>query len=132
MTVLGDLAEIVPEFPDRLIVVRRSFLEKERDTVKRFLQALTEAIYHVRREREKTIPIIGKHLKVDRKVAAETYDLYHNVFSLPPRVRRKGMRAVFEIVQQQTARPKGDAELNRFVDEGIMDELEREGFFQKF
>jgi sulfonate transport system substrate-binding protein len=26
MTILGDLADIVPEFPDRLIVVRRSFL----------------------------------------------------------------------------------------------------------
>ena len=54
LTILGDLAEIVPEFPDRLIVVRhRSFLEKERDTVKRFLQALSESIYQVSTQRGK-------------------------------------------------------------------------------
>ena len=30
MTVLAELSELVPEFPDRLIVVRRTYLEKER------------------------------------------------------------------------------------------------------
>jgi ABC-type nitrate/sulfonate/bicarbonate transport system substrate-binding protein len=45
MTVLDDSAKIVSEFSDRLIVVRRSFLEKKRDTVKRFLKALSEAIF---------------------------------------------------------------------------------------
>ena len=75
MTILGDLAEIVPEFPDRLIVARRSFLDKERDTIKRFLQALSESIYQVSTQREKILPIVSRHLKVDRKVAEETYVL---------------------------------------------------------
>jgi len=129
MTILGDLAEIVPEFPDRLIVARRSFLEKERDTIKRFLQALSESIYQVSTQREKILPIITRHLQVDRKVAEETYDLYHNVFSLPPRVGRKGFRDVLEIVLQQMGRPKEEVNLSRLIDERLIDELEREGFF---
>lgn len=131
MTILGDLAEIVPEFPDRLIVVRRSFLDKERDVIKRFLQALSESIYQVGSQREKILPIITKHLKVDRKMAEETYNLYHNVFSFPPRVGRKGIRGVMDIVLQQMGRPKDEVNLNRLIDESLIDELEREGFFNK-
>src|SRR6266542_498082 len=131
MTILGDLAEIVPEFPDRLIVVRRSFLEKERNVIKRFLQALSESIYQVNTQREKILPVITRHLQVDRKVAEETYDLYHNVFSLPPRVGRKGFKGVLDIVLQQMGRPKEEVNLSRLIDESLIDELEREGFFNR-
>jgi NitT/TauT family transport system substrate-binding protein len=131
MTILGDLAEIVPEFPDRLIVARRSFLDKERDTFKRFLQALSESIYQVSTQREKILPVITRHLKVDRKVAEETYDLYHNVFSLPPRVGRKGVRGVADVILQQMGRPKEEVNFSRLIDESLIDELEREGFFNK-
>jgi len=131
MTILGDLAEIVPEFPDRLIVARRSFLDRERDTIKRFLQALSESIYQVSTQREKILPIIARYLKVDRKVAEETYDLYHNVFSLPPRVGRKGVRDVADVVLQQLGRPKEEVNLSRLIDESLIDELEKEGFFNK-
>ena len=131
MTILGDLAEIVPEFPDRLIVARRSFLDKERDTIKRFLQALSESIYQVSTQREKILPVITRHLQVGRKVAEETYDLYHNVFSLPPRVGRKGFRGVLDIVLQQMGRSKDEVNLSRLIDESLIDELEREGFFNR-
>jgi ABC-type nitrate/sulfonate/bicarbonate transport system substrate-binding protein len=131
MISLGDLAEITPEFPDRLIVTRRSFLDKERDTIKRFLQALSESIYQVSTQREKILPVITRHLKVERKVAEETYDLYHNVFSLPPRVGRKGVKGVVDIVLQQMGRPKEEVNLSRLIDESLIDELEREGFFNR-
>jgi len=130
MTILGDLA-VVPEFPDRLIVTRRSFLDRERDTIKRFLQALSESIWQVSTQRDKILPVITRHLKVDRKVAEETYDLYHNVFSLPPRVGRKGVRGVADVVLQQMGRPKEEVNLSRLIDESLIDELEREGFFNK-
>ncbi|MGH7811930.1 MAG: ABC transporter substrate-binding protein, partial [Candidatus Binatia bacterium] len=111
LTILGDLAEIVPEFPDRLIVVRRSLMEKERDAVKRFLQALSESIHIVATQRERVIPVVMRHLKVDRKVAEETYGLYHDVFSLPPRVGHKGFRGVADIVLQQMGRAKDEVNL---------------------
>jgi ABC-type nitrate/sulfonate/bicarbonate transport system substrate-binding protein len=131
MTILGDLADIVPEFPDRLIVVRRSFLAKERDTIRRFLQALSEAIGVVATQREAVLPVIARNLKVDRKIAEETYDIYHNVFSMPPRAGRKGIRAVADIVLQEMGRTKEEVNLNRLVDESVIDELEREGFFSR-
>jgi len=38
---------------------------------------------------------------------------------------------VVEIIQREPGRTKIDADLSRFVDESILDELEREGFFKK-
>jgi NitT/TauT family transport system substrate-binding protein len=135
MIVLADLAKPVPEFPDRTIITRRSFLKKDRDNLKRFIQGISEGIYRLRtadsRKRDELIAIVAKHLRVNPTSAREFYDLYEEVFSFPPRVGRKGMAAVMEIIQEETGRPKSEFELNRFLDESLIDELEKEGFFKR-
>ena len=126
MTLLADLAKPIPEFPDRTIITRRSFLKKERDNIKRFIQGISEGIYRLRtadnRKREELVTIVAKHLRVNATSAREFYDLYETAFSFPPRVGRKGMAAVMEIIQEETGRPKAEFELNRFLDESVIDE----------
>ena len=112
-------------------MVRRSYLEKERQTVKGFLQAISEGIVKVRTEREKTVASLVKHLRIDRQLAEENYIASREAYSFPPRVGRKGMQGVLDIIQQQTGRPRSEFEMSRFVDESIIDELEREGFFKR-
>jgi NitT/TauT family transport system substrate-binding protein len=135
MTVLADLAKPVPEFPDRTIITRRSFLRKERDNIKRFIQAISEGIHQLRtadsRRREELIAIAAKHLRANPMTAREFYNLYEDAFSFPPRVGRQGMAAVMELIQEETGRPKAEFELNRFLDESVIDELEKEGFFKR-
>lgn len=131
MTVLAEMTELVPEFPDRLIIVRRSYLEKDRQSVKAFLQAISEAVTKLRTDRERTVASLAKHLRIDRPLAEENYDANRDAYSFPPRVGRKGMQGVLDIIQQQTGRPKSEFEMGRFVDESLIDELEREGFFKK-
>lgn len=134
LNVLGDLAEIVKEFPDRTFIAERSFLETKRDNAKRFFQGVSEAVYRLRTQpqlRERIVAIIAKRLRLESKSAEEAYDGYYSVFSFPPRVGRKGLQDVVEIIQHESGRSKGESDLSRFVDESIMDELEREGFFKK-
>ena len=134
MSVLASIAEIVKEFPDRTIVMERSYLHKERDNAKRFMRALSEAAYRLETEpeiREKVIAILVKRLRVERKVAEEGYNDYHNVFSFPPRTGRRGLEDVLEIVQKESNRPKAEFVLNRFLDESVLDEIEQEGFFKR-
>lgn len=132
-TILADLPDIVAEFPDRLIIMRRTSLEKDRGNVKRFLQATAEALFEIknRNSRERIVTILAKELKVDRKQAEENYEEYHGAFSLPPRVGRKGLAAVLELMQQETGKSKADLNVNRFVDESVLDELVKEGFFNR-
>ena len=68
---------------------------------------------------------------MDRRAAEGAYDTYHGVFSFPPRVGRKGPQDVLDIIQREKGRPKTDADLNRIVDESVLDDLEREGFFAR-
>lgn len=132
MRVLADVPSLVPNFPDLVLTMRRSFVQKERDTAKRFLQAVSEAIYQVSISPEKGMSVLKKRLGVnDPKVIEENYNVYGRIFPFPPRVGRKGLEGVLEQIQQQTAAPKADFEMERFLDESIIDDLEREGFFKK-
>jgi NitT/TauT family transport system substrate-binding protein len=132
MKILADIPDLVPAFPDKVITVRRSFLEKERVAIKRYLQALSEAIYQVATNREKATEILRKRLKLsDPKLAEENYNIYGGNYSYPPRVGKSGLVGVLEQIQAQSSGSKSDFELKRFLDESIVDELEREAFFKK-
>jgi hypothetical protein len=56
--------------------------------------------------------------------------MYRNAFSFPPRVGRKGLATVLELIQQETGKANATVDANRFVDESVIDELEKEGFFK--
>jgi hypothetical protein len=41
------------------------------------------------------------------------------------------MAAVIDVVQEETGRPKAEFDIKRFLDESVIDELEKDGFFKK-
>jgi ABC-type nitrate/sulfonate/bicarbonate transport system substrate-binding protein len=107
MKVLADIPELVPTFPDKVITMRRSYLGRERDSVKKYLQALTEGTYLVNTNREISAGILRKRLGLqDNKVIEENLNIYTGVFSLPARVGRAGLSVVLEQMRQQAAVPK--------------------------
>lgn len=111
--------------------VRRSYLQKEQDNVKRFLQGLSESVLIIRHDRDRTVRSLMKNLKINRTLAEESYEPVRNAFSYPPRVGRKGVQGVLDIIQQQADRPKTEFAMSRFVDESILDELDKTGFFKQ-
>jgi NitT/TauT family transport system substrate-binding protein len=91
MRVFADLAKLVKEFPDGTVVMKRNLSPRERAVSKRFLQALSEAIYRLKTEpamRETIVASMQKRMRVNRKYAEEIYEEYNEVFSYPPRVGR--------------------------------------------
>ena len=132
LRILANLSDLNASFPQTLIMVRRSFMTSKRDTVKRFLRAYSEGIYEFKTQREKAIKVYADRLKQkDLNVLDETYSYYGPKFSFPPRIDRGGLNNALDVVRQ-TSDLKGDANLTQFVDESVIDELEREGFYKKF
>jgi NitT/TauT family transport system substrate-binding protein len=132
--ILADLSELMEESPEKVFIADRPFIVKKRDNAKRFFQGVSESIYRLRSQpqlRGKIIPIIAKWLRLPTKLAEEAYDVHCNVFSFSPRVGRRGLQDVFEIIQREPGRAKDEFKLNRFVDESLLDELENEGFFKR-
>jgi ABC-type nitrate/sulfonate/bicarbonate transport system substrate-binding protein len=132
MNILAHLSDLKAAFPQTVITVRRSFLEKNRETVKRFVRAYSEAIYEFKTDKAKAVTVYAKRLKQqDSKVLDPTYDYFAPKFSFPPRVERDGIRNALELVSDRDRDAKGEINVEQFIDERVIDELEREGFFKK-
>jgi len=119
-------------FPMNAIIVRRSFLEKNRDAVKRFQQAYAEATRQFQTNKEKALAILAKRMQQKNpKAIEETYQYVAPGFSFPTRISHQGLRNTLEMAAQRTPGAKPETNLEKFLDEGTLDELEREGFFKR-
>jgi ABC-type nitrate/sulfonate/bicarbonate transport system substrate-binding protein len=133
MNVLAHMRDMkTAAFPMNVIAVRRSFLEKNRDAVKRFQQAYAEATYQFLNSKEKAMTVLTRRLQQKNpKAVEETYQYFATSFSFPTRVSHEGLRNTLELIAQRTPGAKLEANMDKFLDEGLLDELEREGFFKK-
>jgi ABC-type nitrate/sulfonate/bicarbonate transport system substrate-binding protein len=119
-------------FPMNAIATRRSFLEKNRDVIKRFLQAYAEGIHQFMTHKDKGVALLSQRMKQKNPaVVEETYQYFAATFSSPPRMSRDGMRAAIDMLQQRSPETKFDTNVNRYLDERLLDELEKEGFFKR-
>ena len=131
MNELGNLDEFKSaDYPMSAVAVRRSFMGQNRNVVKRFVMAYAEATYQFLNNKDKGISIFQHRLKQDNaKALEETYKYFAPKFSFPTRVSQVGMQNTLELIAQEN--PKLDTKIEKYVDESIMDELEKEGFFKK-
>ena len=117
-------------FPMNAMVVRRSFLQQNRDLVKRYQQAYAEATYQLLNSKEKATAVLSKWLQQKNpKAIEETYQYIATSFSFPTRIAPQGLRNTLEMVSQKN--PKIEMNPSKYLDETTLDELEKEGFFKK-
>jgi len=128
---LGNLDDLKSgEYPMSVVAVRRPFLEKNRDVVKRFLMAYAEATYQFKTDKAKGMAVYRQRLKQDNvKALEETYQYFAPKFAFPIRISRSGMENTLDMMAKENS--KIDASLDKYMDEGIVNELEKEGFFKR-
>jgi NitT/TauT family transport system substrate-binding protein len=131
MNMLSDFTELKSaDYPITAVAVRRAFLEQKRDTVKRFMRAYAEGTYHFMTDKEKASSVYKRRLKQNNpKALEETYQYFAPKFSFPPRVSQDGLRNTLDLIAAEN--PKVTMNLGKYLDESILDELEKEGFFKK-
>jgi malate/lactate dehydrogenase len=100
--------------------------------VKRFLQAYSEGIYEFITNKEKALAIANARMKLkNTALVEEAYQYFGTIVSFPPRVSHEGVRVVLESLAQRTSATKLETNVDKYVDERLLDELEREGLFTK-
>jgi NitT/TauT family transport system substrate-binding protein len=131
MSVLAHMRDMkAAAFPMNAMVVRRSFLQQNRELVKRYQQAYAEATYQLLHSKEKATAILAKRLQQKNPKAIEdTYQYIATSFAFPTRIAPQGIRNSLEMVAQRN--PKIDMNPAKYVDESTLDELEKEGFFKR-
>ena len=123
------LADLRPfaDLTDTSVVVTRTALEKQRPLLKRFLQGYAEAIARVKRNPESAYRALTRYTGVsDRAVLEESRKFYADSFADVPRTEINGWRNLIATLG------KSESEMARFLDMSLLDELQREGFFERF
>jgi NitT/TauT family transport system substrate-binding protein len=129
---LADMGEMSANFTQSSLYTKGSYLRANRDQAKRFLRAYSEAIHVIKTDRERTIKVFAKRMRVeDPETLKSTYDYFAPRFSLPPRVDLNGVRDTLNFYAEHNPDFK-NRKPEEFIDPSLLDELEKEGFFKKF
>ena len=130
--ILADMGDMSANFSQSTLSTTGRYLREHRDIVKRVLKAYAEAIHKIKTDRESTIKVFAKRMRVeDRETLDSTYDYFAPRFSLPPRVSADGIRETLSFYAKTYPEFKGRRP-EEFVDSSFLNELEKEGFFKSF
>ena len=122
---LYDLVGSGIQYPINQITTRQSFVKSQRETVKSFLKGLVAGLARFRTDREFGVKVLGQNLReTDPKILQETYDFWLKVFPKVPNPGPEDATLFLEFMQVKESRDWKD-----FVDTSLMEELDREGFF---
>lgn len=125
MNVLADIGDF-SAYPNTSLIFTRSFLEKQRALAKNLLRSQIEAIHYVRSNREGSIKILKKYLRVDDAESIQaTYDFFSRRTEAIPRANLDGIASILK----EMAAPQRAPE--EFVDMSLLNEIEKEGFVRR-
>ena len=127
---LANFAKEGIDYPITSLVSTRSTIKKDRETVKRFLMAYSEAVDRLFRDKELAIKIIGKWTRTqDRETLESSYEYATNFIERPPKLPLKVTENILASMAETDPRAK-DHKAEEFLDASIYNELEKSGFFK--
>jgi NitT/TauT family transport system substrate-binding protein len=128
--VLLDLRKEV-SYPSMSVVTRRKTINEDRDTVARMVRAHVEGIAHFKQNKEFSLRVLGKALKItDREMLENSYETYKQDFIAAPYPITKGLEATYDFIAQ--TRPEvRNRKPEEFVDTTFIADLEKTGFIKK-
>lgn len=122
---LYDLVASGITYPINQITTTRAFIKDRRETVKAFLKGLIHGLARFRTDSEFGAHVLSKNLREkDPKILQETYEFWLKVFPKIPYPGPEDATVFLEFMQV-----KGQHDPKEFVDATLIQELEREGFF---
>jgi ABC-type nitrate/sulfonate/bicarbonate transport system substrate-binding protein len=134
MQSLIDLMESKSPFPQNCFIVKRNFIEANRDKVVSFMKAIVEAIYLLKKDRPLALSLIKKYIRVSEEEAAIGYDYYlakhsEGILDLPD---RRGLQFVIEETAKTNPKAAGQTpESLKLLEPSVLDELKRSGFVDR-
>jgi NitT/TauT family transport system substrate-binding protein len=93
---LLDLKEIFPEWPYETFAARESWLNKEKDQAVKFLRAYQRGVKYTQENKNDSVRIMRKYVKLDPAYAPAGYDEYRDSFPLNGQIAEKVIPLVIE------------------------------------
>lgn len=109
------------------IIVRRAYLKAERQTVLNFVKAFVESIHLIKQRPEVIVASLVKHLRVKPEIAKEAYRSFAHVWEEVPYVRAESVQTILDLQPRESVK---DITPEKFIDNGLVKELESSGFIK--
>jgi NitT/TauT family transport system substrate-binding protein len=93
---LFDLKDIFPEWPYETFAAREPWLAKEKTDVTKFLRAYQRGVKHTWDNKDDSVKIMRKFVKMDPAYAPAGYDQYRNTFPLNGAIAEKAISTVID------------------------------------
>lgn len=125
--VLADLSELPIDYANYGVVVSGSTLRSQRDSVRRFLEALTEGIYVFKTRPEAAMAVL-KESNSDPQVVRSLYERLAKAMLEYPVPEPKGIQTALDFLPNPKAR---GARAEDFMDISLMEEIKKSGFVER-
>ena len=127
-TVLADQEALGIEYAGTTIAIRAPYLQEQPAVVRQFLLAVVEGIHYYKTHPDDAVAVGGKYLQSDDTEAMRSAVQVFSRVLMPdkPFITESSMRPIMaEVAQSMPA--ASDAPLARFVDNNLLEELDRSG-----
>jgi NitT/TauT family transport system substrate-binding protein len=134
MNLLLDMAEAGMPYPQSCLMIKRSYLDANREKATNFVKAIIEGMFFAQRNKEATIRAIKKYIRADDEVYGIGYEYFlgKHAEGLVVMPDRKGVDLVLAQLAKSNPKAKGQTiESLRVLDSSILDELKKSGFIDK-
>jgi len=131
MRELFDIDTLGIELQQTCITVTTKYLREHRPLVKSFVQAYAEGLHRFMTDREFSIRVMKKYLRVDEKeMLADAYDFFSPRLQKIPYPTLKGIKFILDGMAETQPRARNVAP-ESFVDLSLLQELDQSGFFKQ-
>src|SRR5438128_11285710 len=119
LPLLANCAKVWREYSTASLLSTRTTIKKERETVKRFLMAYSEAVDRLFRDKELAMKVIGKWTRTqDRETLESSYEYATNFIERPPRLPYKAIETILAQAAETDPRARG-RKADDFLDSSI-------------
>lgn len=128
INVLFELRKLGLEILNTDVVTTRAFIQKNEETVHKFMRAMVEGIRFFKINKKESMRVMAKYMRnEDLKIVEVGYDYESEVYERAPYPLIGGIQsALEEIAQENPAARKAD--VKRFYDARWVQELDKSGF----
>jgi NitT/TauT family transport system substrate-binding protein len=132
MQTLIDMAELNIPFQLTALLALRPYLKTHPDMVLSVIRVLSEGIHFYKREKETTIKILGKYLKIDDREALEETHREIAIKALPekPYPTLPGIKTILDETALRNPKAWG-LRPEDFVDSSFVKKVDEEGLFER-
>jgi ABC-type nitrate/sulfonate/bicarbonate transport system substrate-binding protein len=126
---LVDAADYGIPYVNSPLSTRRSFIKSNRDTVLRVLRDYRESVQEVRSDKNTALKVLAKYVRLDdQEILSEVYRIYGDKH-LPKTINVdiEGVKGLLKGLGSEAAGANPEA----FVDASLMQDLEKQGGFNK-